>query len=298
MANGCISNHDRHGCTANGFYMDQIRRLRQADINHDTLILKLQDFCKDCKDWAEAAPPPDERAEFLRAVEELREPEREPAPASRQRLAPPELVAERALDARQHGQAGDDPVRHPRQDGDGRPQPELELERLAAAALAVGVLCTRLEEDTSFRLGEGVVFKAKEGGKMVDTWPVIKRIDPGVVQRATPGLAAGWRLLTINGVSVKGMLFKDAAPLTKVRPLVLCWRAPRQIQRQQQSTGPPVGPFTEQEPEREPERKRRGGGGTKSKKRKKLRKRKKSKKISKSRTRRKRKTPSRRTRRR
>ena len=67
---------------------------------------------------------------------------------------------------------------------------------------------------------------------MVDTWPAIKRIDPGVVQRVTPGLAAGWRLLEINGRSVEGMLFKEAAPLTKVRPLELRWQAPSQIQRQ------------------------------------------------------------------
>ena len=92
---------------------------------------------------------------------------------------------------------------------------------------ALGVLCTRLGEDSS-GVGLGVVFKAKEGGKMVDTWPVIKRIDPGVVQRATPGLAAGWRLLEINGRSVEGMVFKEAAPLTKVRPLELRWQAPRQ----------------------------------------------------------------------
>ena len=96
---------------------------------------------------------------------------------------------------------------------------------------AAAMLCTRLGEDSS-GVGLGVVFKAKEGGKMVDTWPVIKRIDPGVVQRATPGLAAGWRLLEINGRSVEGMLFKEAAPLTKGRPLELRWQAPSQIQRQ------------------------------------------------------------------
>ena len=103
------------------------------------------------------------------------------------------------------------------------------VEALRRAATPAEIICTRLGEDSSGE-GLGVVFKAKEGGKMVDTWPVIKRIDPGVVQGATPGLAAGWRLLEINGRSVEGMLFKEAAPLTKGRPLELRWQAPTQRQ--------------------------------------------------------------------
>ena len=72
--------------------------------------------------------------------------------------------------------------------------------------------------------GLGVVFAEKVDGKKIDTWPRVKRIDAGAVKDATPELRVGCRLISINGESVDGMAFKEAAPLTKVRPLELVWQ--------------------------------------------------------------------------
>ena len=71
----------------------------------------------------------------------------------------------------------------------------------------------------------GVVFKSKAGG---DTWPKVQRIDSGPVQAVTPQLRVGCTLISINGVSVDGMLFNDAAPMTKVRPLEFIWQEPEE----------------------------------------------------------------------
>ena len=84
-----------------------------------------------------------------------------------------------------------------------------------------GLLKTTLGED-SLGKGLGVVFKDRAG---TDTWPRVRRIDPGsLVGGATPGLRVGCKLMSINGESTDGLTFKDAAPMTKVRPLEFVWQ--------------------------------------------------------------------------
>ena len=86
----------------------------------------------------------------------------------------------------------------------------------------VGRFTTHLDDESAGK-GLGVVFKTKAGG---DTWPKIQRVDSGPVQAVTPQLRVGCTLISINGVPVDGMLFKDAAPMTKGRPLEFIWQEP------------------------------------------------------------------------
>ena len=87
-----------------------------------------------------------------------------------------------------------------------------------------GLFKTMLGED-SLGEGLGIVFKdnPSEGG--TDTWPRVRRIAPdSLVGAATPDLRIGCKLMSINKESTDGMTFKDAAPMTKLRPLEFVWQ--------------------------------------------------------------------------
>jgi hypothetical protein len=91
---------------------------------------------------------------------------------------------------------------------------------------ALGCLRTLLGEDTA---GEklGIVFKEKLSGKTVDSWPCVRRIDPGsLIKEATPQLRVGCKLISINGESIEDMAFKEVIQkgLIQVRPLELIWQ--------------------------------------------------------------------------
>ena len=98
--------------------------------------------------------------------------------------------------------------------------PELEPEPEQARG---GRLPVRMTADTVVAkfIGEG-----KLGLVYGDRWPYISSIRPGSPGAQVENLTEGCRLLSINGMGVDGIPYKDTAPLVRSRPVQLIFARP------------------------------------------------------------------------